>query len=382
MKNAKINKVVKWCLILAAVVMTGSFCFHSDIIYGEVKGDSIKNITGFMQDPKKNYNTKNKVKIGKVNITNFKNRYTTEAEREKYDGNSNYVAENEEKCLGAILDSRIIYADEYLTSDKADAYILKNVKKYDKSKMQFEASSNSFTQAIDTRWNKVSKASGYEIRIKQCYNGNWTDWTYRRTSANHVKLYGLDGGRKLANNAYKLDGEKKIPTAIYNGAVSLHKQKFNFTDKWIDISLSTGCSYKVQVRAYKVVKGKYYYGPWSNTKTANKLSRTPYTLIDKNGSLITATYSMNTLVCEFNYDYRISQDVTKKNPFATQPDGFEVQTADNSAFKNAKSEMYPTTDTTLILNEIPSGSYVRVRTYKNASSQKIVGGWSKTVIAK
>lgn len=81
MKNAKINKVVKWCLILAAVVMTGSFCFHSDIIYGEVKGDSIKNITGFMQDPKKNYNTKNQVKIGKVNITSFKNRYTTKAEK-------------------------------------------------------------------------------------------------------------------------------------------------------------------------------------------------------------------------------------------------------------------------------------------------------------
>ena len=33
MKNAKINKVVKRCLILAAVVMTGSFCFHSDIIW-------------------------------------------------------------------------------------------------------------------------------------------------------------------------------------------------------------------------------------------------------------------------------------------------------------------------------------------------------------
>ena len=141
-------------------------------------------------------------------------------------------------------------------------------------------------------------------------------------------------------------------------------------------------SYKVQVRAYKVVKGKYYYGPWSNTKTANKLSRTPYTLIDKNGSLITATYSMETSIYEFNYDYRISQSVTKKNPFATQPDGVEVQTADNSAFKNAKSEMHPMTDTTLMLNEIPSGSYVRVRTYKNTSSQKIVGEWSETVIAK
>lgn len=364
----KLKNVLKSCLLVAIMVTVAVSLYNSNIIYSDAK-DTTKNITGFMQDPKKNYNTKNQVKIGKVNITSFKNRYTTKAEREKYDCYSNYVAEKKEKHLGAILDSRIIYADEYLNSDKADAYILKNVKKYDKSKMQFEARPNTFTQVIDTRWNKVSKASGYEIRIRQCYNGKWTDWTYRRTSANHVKLYGLDGGRKLA-------------TAVYHGEVSPHKQKYNFTDKWITTSLSTGCSYKIQVRAYKVVKGKYYYGPWSNTKTANKLSRTPYTFIEKNGSLITATYSMDTTICEFNYDYRISQDVTKKNPFATQPDGFEVQTADNSAFKNAKSEMYPTTDTTLMLNEIPSGSYVRVRTYKNTSSQKIVGEWSETVIAK
>lgn len=367
MKNAKINKVVKWCLILAAVVMTGSFCFHSDIIYGEVKGDFIKNITGFMQDPKKNYNTKNKVKIGKVNITSFKNRYTTKAERKKYTNNCEET--KMESRIGSIVDDRIIYANEYLTSDKADVYIMKNVRKYDKSRMQVTAWMNSFSQMIDARWNKVSKASGYEIRIKQCYNGNWTDWTYRRTSANHVKIYGWDGARTLA-------------TVVYHGEVCPHKQKYNYKDNFVMDALSTGCSYKVQVRAYKVVKGKYYYGPWSNTKAANKLSRTPYTFIDKNGSLITAKYSMDTLIYEFNYDYRISQNVTKKNPFATQPDGFEVQTADNSAFKNAKSKMHPMTDTTLMLNEIPSGSYVRVRTYKNTSSQKIVGEWSKTVIAK
>lgn len=222
---------------------------------------------------------------------------------------------------------------------------------------------------IDVRWNKVSKVSGYEIRIKQCYKGNWTDWTYRRTSANHIRIYGWDGARTVA-------------TDIYNGAVSHHKQKYNYKDNFVMDALSTGCSYKIQVRAYKVVKGKYYYGPWSNTKAANKLFRTPYTFIDKNGSLITATYSMDTSIYEFNYDYRISQNVTKKNPFATQPDGYEVQTADNSAFKNAKSKMHPMTDTTLMLNEIPSGSYVRVRTYKNTSSQKIVGEWSETVIAK
>ena len=362
----KLKNVLKSCLLVAIMVTVAVSLYNSNIIYSDAK-DTTKNITGFMQDPKKNYNKKNKVKIGKVNITSFKNRYTTKAERTKY---TNNCEENEmESIIGSIIDDRIIHAEEYLTSDKADAYILKNVKKYDKSRMQVTARMNSFSQMIDVRWNKVSKAGGYEIRIKQCYNGNWTDWTYRRTSANHVKIYGWDGARKLA-------------TVVYHGEVSPHKQKYNYKDNYVLDALSTGCSYKVQVRAYKVVKGKYYYGPWSNTKTANKLSRTPYTLIDKNGSLITATYSMDTLVGEFSYDYRISQDVAKKNPFATQPDGFEVQTADNSAFKNAKSEMYPTTDTTLMLNEIPSGSYVRVRTYKNTSSQKIVGEWSKTVIVK
>lgn len=362
----KLKNVLKSCLLVAIMVTVAVSLYNSNIIYSDAK-DTTKNITGFMQDPKKNYNTKNQVKIGKVNITSFKNRYTTKAERKKY---TNNCEENEmESSIGSIVDDRIIYANEYLTSDKADVYIMKNVRKYDKSRMQVTAWMNSFSQMIDVRWNKVSKASGYEIRIKQCYNGNWTDRTYRRTSANHIRIYGWDGARTVA-------------TDIYNGAVSHHKQKYNYKDNFVMDALSTGCSYKVQVRAYKVVKGKYYYGPWSNTKTANKLSRTPYTHIDKNGSLITATYSMDTLIYEFNYDYRISQNVTKKNPFATQPDGFEVQTADNSAFKNAKSKMHPMTDTTLMLNEIPSGSYVRVRTYKNTSSQKIVGEWSETVIAK
>ena len=362
----KLKSVLKSCLLVAIMVTVTVSLYNSNAIYSDAK-DTTKNITGFMQDPKKNYNTKNQVKIGKVNITSFKNRYTTKAERTKY--TNNCEATKMESSIGSIVDDRIIYANEYLTSDKADVYIMKNVRKYDKSKMQVTAWMNSFSQMIDVRWNKVSKVSGYEIRIKQCYKGNWTDWTYRRTSANHIRIYGWDGARTVA-------------TDIYNGAVSHHKQKYNYKDNFVMDALSTGCSYKIQVRAYKVVKGKYYYGPWSNTKAANKLFRTPYTFIDKNGSLITATYSMDTSIYEFNYDYRISQNVTKKNPFATQPDGYEVQTADNSAFKNAKSKMHPMTDTTLMLNEIPSGSYVRVRTYKNTSSQKIVGEWSETVIAK
>ena len=41
--------------------------------------DKTRTITGFMQDPKKNYNAKNQVKVGTVKITAFKNRLTTES---------------------------------------------------------------------------------------------------------------------------------------------------------------------------------------------------------------------------------------------------------------------------------------------------------------
>lgn len=80
-----------------------------------------------MQDPKKNYNTKNQVKIGKVNITSFKTGIL-QKQKEKSMTVIAIMLLKKEKHLGAILDSRIIYADEYLNSDKADAYILKNVK--------------------------------------------------------------------------------------------------------------------------------------------------------------------------------------------------------------------------------------------------------------
>lgn len=46
--------------------------------------DKTRTITGFMQDPKKNYNAKNQVKVGTVKITAFKNRLTTEAELDKF----------------------------------------------------------------------------------------------------------------------------------------------------------------------------------------------------------------------------------------------------------------------------------------------------------
>lgn len=367
------NDVIKWFKAMCKVV---AFCL-AFIMVLEMMGrdyvacapsDKTKNITGFMQDPKKNYNTKNKYKIGKVKVTSFKNRYTTPAEQKKF--NPNYNEVRIESCLGDIEDEHIFYADEFLKSGDDTAYILKYVKKYDKSKMAFQsARANSYSQMIDMRWNKVSNASGYEIRIKQYYNSKWTNWTYRRTTANHVKLYGLDGARYIAS-------------PIYDGAKSLHNQKFKYRDDDVVIALSTGCKYKVQVRAYRVVNGKYYYGVWSDAKTAGKLARTPYTTIEVRDGVVIPSYSMDIIIGRFNYVYRIEEDSIEKNPFATKPTGFQVQVADNASFTNAITTKYSTTDTSLQLTDIAKGKLVRVRTYNDKSAKTVYGQWSRTVRVK
>lgn len=367
------NDVIKWFRAMCKVVV---FCL-AFIMVLEMMGrdyvacapsDKTKNITGFMQDPKKNYNTKNKYKIGKVKVTSFKNRYTTLAERKKYW--DDYNAQEVETNLGSILDEHIFYADEFLTAGDDTAYILKYVKKYDKSKMQFHATRlNSFTQMIDMRWNKVSKASGYEIRIKQYYNSKWTNWTYRRTTANHVKLYGLDGGRK-------------ITTPIYDGAKTPHDQKYAWKDNYVQVALSTGCKYRVQVRAYRIINGKYYYGTWSDANTAGKLARTPYTSVEVSNGVVIPSYTMDISIYRFNYTYRIGELKDEKNPFATKPTGFQIQVADNASFTNAVSTKYPTMDTSVQLTDIAKGKFVRVRTYNDKSAKTVYGEWSETVKVK
>lgn len=358
-----IRKATTYMLVAATVVSIFGIRYVAC-----APSDKTKNITGFMQDPKKNYNTKNKYKIGKVKVTSFKNRYTTLAERKKYW--DDYSAQEVETNLGSILDEHIFYADEFLTAGDDTAYILKYVKKYDKSKMQFHATRlNSFTQMIDMRWNKVSKASGYEIRIKQYYNSKWTNWTYRRTTANHVKLYGLDGGRK-------------ITTPIYDGAKTPHDQKYAWKDNYVQVALSTGCKYRVQVRAYRIINGKYYYGTWSDANTAGKLARTPYTSVEVSNGVVIPSYTMDISIYRFNYIYRIGELKDEKNPFATKPTGFQIQVAENASFTNAVSTKYPTMDTSVQLTDIAKGKFVRVRTYNDKSAKTVYGEWSETVKVK
>ena len=71
------------------------------------------------------------------------------------------------------------------------------------------------------------------------------------------------------------------------------------------------------------------------------------------------------------------------NPFATKPTGFEVQTADDEDFKvNATTVKQPITSTSTTMTDVPFGKFVRVRTYNDSGSSKIVGRWSEAIKIK
>ena len=170
---------------------------------------------------------------------------------------------------------------------------------------------------------------------------------------------------------------------MYNFFKPNHDQKYKYVDDGISVALSTGCTYKIQVRAYRTINGKYYYGKWSDIKTAGKIKRTPYTTIKRTGNVVSAEYSMSINCGQFNYDYRIFESKEITNPFATKPTGFEVQTADDEDFKvNATTVKQPTTKTSITINDLPSGKFVRVRTYNDSGSSKIVGWWSEATKIK
>lgn len=105
-------------------------------------------------------------------------------------------------------------------------------------------------------------------------------------------------------------------------------------------------------------------------------------MIEVSDGVVIPSYSMEICIGRFNYDYRIEESKSEKNPFATKPVGFQVQVADNSSFTDAVLKKYPTIDTSLQLTDIPKGKYVRVRTYNDKSAKTGYGQWSKIVKVK
>lgn len=350
-----------------------------------------KNITQFFQNPQKNYNTTGKYKIGKVKIKSFTSKFVNQSEKKKMIS-VNYKdswKDEEETGFGGLLDDRYLYAQTYLpvyteylnqcgyknpniyangyiknwkgfkyNGYVQQTYILENVynkRSSQKKHLQYEGSGtlNSFSRIIETNWKSVKGATGYEIRLNQNYNGNWTGWTYRRTSANNVKIMSLVGGFEGVVRDYWLSGLNN------EGWV-----KVKYKDNMIDQTLSIGCTYKLQVRAYKKVESKYYYGDWSDVHTAKKIKRTAYAKADvSNGSVkITVPDVDIQIISSIKND---TEWVSKPNPFASAHAGFEVQISDTKDFKNVETRKFESTSKEMTLNDIQKDKYVRVRTYSN-----------------
>lgn len=76
-----------------------------------------------------------------------------------------------------------------------------------------------------------------------------------------MKILSLNGGIDYVVSDYYL-----------SGLDNRGKVKVKYTDKMIGRTLSIGCTYKLQVQAYKKVGSKYYYGDWSDVETTKKLN--------------------------------------------------------------------------------------------------------------
>lgn len=347
-----------------------------------------KNITQFFQNPQKNYNTAGKCKIGKVKIKSFSSRSPKFEEQKKfYSLLKNSSIDNLETGFGGLLDDRYLYAETYLpvyteylnqcgyknpniyangyiknwkgfkyNGYIQQTYILQNVydKPYSEKRQQFGGGGfNSFSRIIETNWSKIKGATGYEVRLNQNYNGNWTGWTYRRTSANNVKIMGLQGGLHGTVKDYYLSG-------LDNRRLT----KVKYKDDQVYTSLSIGCTYKLQVRAYKKVGSKYYYGDWSDVETAKKIKRTAYAKADVSNGSVKITVPDVYVQTISKLQHQLVENL-KPNPFASAHAGFLVQVSDTKDFKNVETRKFKSTSKEMTLNDIPKGKYVRVRTYSN-----------------
>ncbi len=140
--------------------------------------------------------------------------------------------------------------------------------------------------------------------------------------------------------------------------------KVKYKDDQVYTSLSIGCTYKLQVRAYKKVGSKYYYGDWSDVETAKKIKRTAYARADVSNGSVKITVPDVYVQTISKLQHQLVENL-KPNPFASAHAGFEVQVSDTKDFTNAETRKFESPSKEMTLNDIPKGKYVRVRTYSN-----------------
>lgn len=122
--------------------------------------------------------------------------------------------------------------------------------------------------------------------------------------------------------------------------------------------LQAGTTYKVKLRAIKTVKGKTYYGPYSDV-------------------LKTTTATDKTKISKVN---GAKKKITVKWKKISKATGYQVQVATDKKFKKNKKTVTisknKTLSTTIKKLKSKKKYYVRVRTYRKVGGKKVYSSWS------
>ena len=122
--------------------------------------------------------------------------------------------------------------------------------------------------------------------------------------------------------------------------------------------LQAGTTYKVKLRAIKTVKGKTYYGPYSDV-------------------LKTTTATDKTKISKVN---GAKKKITVKWKKISKATGYQVQVATDKKFKKNKKTVTisknKTLSTTIKKLKSKKKYYVRVRTYRKVGGKKVYSKWS------
>lgn len=122
--------------------------------------------------------------------------------------------------------------------------------------------------------------------------------------------------------------------------------------------LQAGTTYKVKIRAIRTVKGKTYYGPYSDV-------------------LKTTTATDKTKISKVN---GAKKKITVKWKKISKATGYQVQVATDKKFKKNKKTVTisknKTLSTTIKKLKSKKKYYVRVRTYRKVGGKKVYSSWS------
>lgn len=245
---------------------------------------------------------------------------------------------------------------------------------------------------IKLTWNKVSGATGYQIRLQQ--------W--------------IQGEPLTALNLL----DKEHPVTYYPYVKNTTKTSITIKELQSNELIGQNSTIKAWLRPYKTISGKNYYGNWSKVKTINPNKHLPSVelLSVSLGDEFTTISVMpnNIYICrEVDIDptaVMIHVAPMIRNSWCYIQDGYQIEYANVKTFDEKKSKKivnnhdykelmkmmewggfsyenivnwrrYPNANSEPLCFEIPSEyTYFRIRAYKVVNGKTIYGVWTTGIV--